>query len=112
MSYPEETRKLVAFKLKFNPPPARLNVWHQSPYQDLLKRGKSDGDAIFLDIGSGSENNPVIRLLDQKKKKTHIYLMIIVGNDARKLVADGYPLKQVVTSDLRQGVCTLYLCTG
>jgi hypothetical protein len=29
--------------------------------------------------------------------------MIIVGNDARKLVADGYPLEQVVTSDLRQG---------
>ena len=32
-----------------------------------------------------------------------------MGNDARKLVADGYPLEQVVTSDLRQGVCTLFL---
>jgi hypothetical protein len=30
--------------------------------------------------------------------------MLIVGTDARKLIADGYPLEQVVTSDLRQGV--------
>ena len=29
--------------------------------------------------------------------------MTIVGNDARKLVADGFPLDQIVTSDLRQG---------
>ena len=35
-------------------------------------------------------------------KNAHISI-IIVGNDARKLVADGFPLEQVVTSDLRQG---------
>ena len=35
---------------------------------------------------------------------------MIVGNDARKLVADGYPLEQVVISDLRQG--GLFAWTG
>jgi len=30
-------------------------------------------------------------------------LIFIVGIDARKLIADGYPFEQVVTSDLRQG---------
>lgn len=29
--------------------------------------------------------------------------MILVGNDARQAVADGYPLENVVTSDLHQG---------
>jgi len=57
---------------------AKLKMWRLSPYQDLLRTGKSRKDAIFLDIGC------------------------CVGNDARKLVADGYPLEQVVTSDLRQ----------
>jgi len=57
---------------------AKLNMWRLPVYQDLLKKGKSGEDAIFLDIGSG------------------------MGNDARKLVADGYPLEQVITSDLHQ----------
>ena len=33
----------------------RLRMWHLSPYQDLLKRGKSYKGAIFLDIGSCGE---------------------------------------------------------
>jgi hypothetical protein len=36
-------------------------------------------------------------------KYTDISLVILVGNDARKVVADGYPLENVVTSDLHQG---------
>jgi len=30
--------------------------------------------------------------------------LVIVGNDARKVIADGYPFKYVVTSDLQPGV--------
>ncbi|KAF8485439.1 hypothetical protein F5888DRAFT_1811653 [Russula emetica] len=55
----------------------------QSSYQNLLEIGKSRKGAIFLDIGS------------------------CMGTDARKLIADGYPLEQVVTSDLRQEFANL-----
>src|SRR5260221_1164480 len=37
------------------------------------------------------------------KKKADISFVALVGNDARKVVADGYPLENVVTSDLHQG---------
>ncbi|KAN0118614.1 hypothetical protein V8E52_005037 [Russula decolorans] len=55
----------------------------RTSYQDLLEMGKSRKGAIFLDIGS------------------------CMGTDARKLIADGYPLEQVVTSDLRQEFANL-----
>jgi hypothetical protein len=50
----------------------------------------------------------VIRLL---VRNTYI---LIVGTDARKLIADGYPLEQVVTSDLQQGgpFCLLKVING
>jgi hypothetical protein len=35
----------------------RLKMWRLSPYQDLLKIGKSRGGAIFLDIGSCGKNH-------------------------------------------------------
>ena len=78
----------------------RLRICRQSQYQDLLKIGKSRKGAIFLDVGSCCENlnNTSISL----KKKAHIFI-ITVGNETRKLVADGYPLEQVVTTDLHQG---------
>ncbi|KAI0003796.1 hypothetical protein BJV74DRAFT_985535 [Russula compacta] len=44
----------------------------------FLRIGKQPNGPIFLDIGSG------------------------FGNDARKAVADGYPLENVITSDLHQ----------
>ncbi|KAF8491240.1 hypothetical protein F5888DRAFT_1928794 [Russula emetica] len=55
----------------------------RSSYQNLLEIGKSRKGAIFLDIGC------------------------CMGTDARKLIADGYPLEQVVTSDLRQEFANL-----
>ena len=73
-------------------------MWRLSPYQDLLRTGKSRKEAIFLDIGSCGEKRGNARLSENAQ-----IFFIIVGNDARKLVADGYPLEQVVTSDLRQG---------
>jgi len=55
----------------------------RSSYQNLLEIGKSRKGAIFLDIGC------------------------CMGIDARKLIADGYPFEQVVTSDLRQEFASL-----
>jgi len=55
----------------------------RSSYENLLEIGKSRKGAIFLDIGS------------------------CMGTDARKLITDGYPLEQVVTSDLRQEFANL-----
>jgi len=54
----------------------RLKISRLFPYQDLLKIGKQRNEPILLDIGS------------------------CFGNDARKAIADGYPLEYVVTSDL------------
>jgi len=56
---------------------AKLKISRLPPYQDLLKIGKLRSGAIFLDIGS------------------------CFGNDPRKAIADGYPMENVVTSDLR-----------
>ena len=78
----------------------RLKMWRLSPYQDLLRTGKSRKDAIFLDLGSCGENRGNSSI---SKTESAQILSMIVGNDARKLVADGYPLEQVVISDLRQG---------
>ena len=72
----------------------------RSSYQNLLEMGKSRKGAIFLDIGSCSENHAIIITIRLLVQNTYV---LIVGTDARKLIADGYPLEQVVTSDLRQG---------
>jgi len=49
-------------------------------------------------------------IYSENEKGTHVlpHSVISVGNDTRKLIADGYPLEQVVTSDLRQGICPYF----
>jgi hypothetical protein len=71
----------------------------QPSYRHLLDVGKFRKGAIFLDIGCCSEN----RIIVATALLSPITYTLIVGTDARKLIADGYPLEQVVTSDLRQG---------
>jgi hypothetical protein len=81
----------------------------RTSYQNLLEIGRSRKGAIFLDIGSCSENHGIIianRLIVQN---TYI---LIVGTDARKLIADRYPLEQVVTSDLREGGSPFFSTQG
>ncbi|KAI0308315.1 hypothetical protein B0F90DRAFT_1834014, partial [Multifurca ochricompacta] len=56
----------------------RLKISRIFPYQDLLKLGREREGAIFLDIGC------------------------CFGNDVRKAILDGFPLRNVVTSDLHQ----------
>ncbi|KAF8075126.1 hypothetical protein FPV67DRAFT_616175, partial [Lyophyllum atratum] len=48
-------------------------------YPQVLKLGRQRNDAVFLDIGCG------------------------FGNVVREIVADGWPVRNVVASDLRQG---------
>ncbi|KAI0066443.1 hypothetical protein BV25DRAFT_1820389 [Artomyces pyxidatus] len=57
----------------------KLKISRLFPYQQFLKLGKEREGAIFLDIGC------------------------CFGNDARKAIADGYPIQNVVASDLHQG---------
>ncbi|KAI0932684.1 hypothetical protein AcW2_001238 [Taiwanofungus camphoratus] len=57
----------------------RLKISRLPAYSHLLKLGKERAGAIFLDIGC------------------------CFGNDARKAVADGYPVQNVVASDLHPG---------
>ena len=56
-----------------------IKVSRYPAYKDLLQLGKERPNALFLDIGCG------------------------VGNDTRKVVADGFPAKQVIASDLFPG---------
>ncbi|KAH9044354.1 hypothetical protein EDB85DRAFT_1908860 [Lactarius pseudohatsudake] len=58
---------------------ARPGVSRLFPYQNLLKLGREREGAILLDIGC------------------------CFGTDVRKAIADGFPLRNVVASDLHQG---------
>ena len=42
-------------------------------------------------------------LFSKPEEKADISFIAPVGNDARKVVMDGYPMENVVTSDLYQG---------
>jgi hypothetical protein len=79
----------------------RLKISRLPAYHDLLKLGKQRNGSIFLDIGSCCESTPA-HLSNPEQIQMSI---ILVGNDARKVVADGFPLENVVTSDLHQGLC-------
>ena len=48
-------------------------------YNELLRLGEERPGALYLDIGCG------------------------VGNDTRKVVADGFPASQIIASDLHPG---------
>ncbi|TFK50836.1 hypothetical protein OE88DRAFT_1659936 [Heliocybe sulcata] len=56
---------------------AKLKISRLPAYPHFLELGKTRDPAIFLDIGC------------------------CFGNDARKAVADGYPIRNVIASDLR-----------
>jgi len=56
---------------------ARLKISRFQAYKELLRLGKERPGALFLDIGC------------------------CFGNDIRKAVADGFPIDQVIGSDLR-----------
>lgn len=57
----------------------RLKVPKYAAYHEFLQLTKQRPSPLFLDIGCG------------------------VGNDTRKVVADGFPAKQIVASDLHPG---------
>ncbi|KAF8273973.1 hypothetical protein EI94DRAFT_1794631 [Lactarius quietus] len=57
---------------------ARLGISRLFPYQDLLKLGREREGAILLDIGC------------------------CFGTDVRKAIVDGFPMKNVVTTDLHK----------
>ncbi|KAI0066720.1 hypothetical protein BV25DRAFT_1912758 [Artomyces pyxidatus] len=57
----------------------KLRISRQPGYPHLLKLGREREGAILLDIGC------------------------CFGNDARKAIADGFPIQNVVASDLHQG---------
>ncbi|KLO20710.1 hypothetical protein SCHPADRAFT_897967 [Schizopora paradoxa] len=56
----------------------KLSIVRQKKYPDLLKLGKENPQAIYLEFAC------------------------CFGNDARKAISDGYPLHNVVTSDIEK----------
>ena len=69
-------------------------------YRHLLELGKKGG--LFLDIGCCCEYDSLFVLICLSDASG-----FSVGTDARKAVADGFPVKQVILSDLREGTSTL-----
>jgi hypothetical protein len=52
----------------------------------------------MLDLGSCCTHKLGLKLLDT-------YTSNLVGTDIRKVAADGYPLQNLLASDLRRGSC-------
>jgi hypothetical protein len=65
-------------------------------YQDLLKLGRERDGAILLDIGCCCKPLSISVLFMS-------YGHRLVGTDVRKAILDGFPLKNVVTTDLHKG---------
>lgn len=78
----------------------RLRIARLPAYPDLLRLGRERKGAIFLDIPCccqyGLNNNDNVVDITRGKH-------IPVGNDTRKAVQDGYPIDNVVASDLHKG---------
>ena len=69
-------------------------------YDKVLALGRERDHAIFLDLGCCCE--------DLSCSVNHIFSKILtrelVGNDARKVIADGFPLAGVLASDIHKGM--------
>ncbi|KAI0757381.1 hypothetical protein C8Q80DRAFT_1090761 [Daedaleopsis nitida] len=67
-------------------------------YQQLLALGRERKGAIFLDIGCCCESQIII--ISEIAMATSQSSPILVGNDIRKAIADGFPLAGAICSDL------------
>ena len=71
-------------------------------YPELLRLGKERPDAIFLDFACCCERHvPAVLLYWVWELMAWLG---IVGNDARKAIADGYPMQNVIASDIQPGM--------
>lgn len=66
-------------------------------YNYLLKLGEEREGAILLDIGCCCE------LPDTQNMSSVRLTSGLVGNDVRKVVADGFPVHNVVATDIHPG---------
>jgi hypothetical protein len=79
----------------------RLGMTWLPAYKRVRELYKERPGAIFVDIGCGCERPKLITMADHcfdftyKKKK--------VGQDLRKLSADGWPAENLVAVDVREG---------
>ncbi|EJD05462.1 uncharacterized protein FOMMEDRAFT_78949 [Fomitiporia mediterranea MF3/22] len=74
----------------------RLKISRLPAYPDLLELGNNRPDAIFLDFACCC-------MSDMCHCLSPLLFSIPVGNDARKAIADGYPMENVIASDLQAG---------
>lgn len=68
-------------------------------YQKVLKLGRERDNAIFLDIGC------CCRLIRYIFRAFNISRSDSVGDNIRRVVADGFPIDKVLGSDIEQGMC-------
>lgn len=68
-------------------------------YKDVLKLGRERPDEILLDLGACCELSTKLSVRTRALTPREMS----VGVDARKAAADGYPLRNIVTTDLQQG---------
>ena len=76
----------------------RLKISRLFAYDVLLELGKKREGAILLDIGCCCEFwvPMILNMLITSP-------LMPVGNDVRKAIADGYPVQNVIASDLEKG---------
>lgn len=79
----------------------RLQISRHSFYDEFLRIGKSQPGALYLEVACCCKFTfAVVRTLS---------LCVSVGSDVRKAIADGYPIKNVIASDLYAGMRILLI---
>ncbi|KAJ7892859.1 hypothetical protein B0H14DRAFT_959806 [Mycena olivaceomarginata] len=74
---------------------ARIRIHRLPAYPAVMSLVRERPDAIMLDLGSCCTHKLGLKLLDT-------YTSNLVGTDVRKVAADGYPLQNLLASDLRR----------
>ncbi len=76
---------------------SRLKMARLPAYPDLLKLRTERSDAILLDLGCCCESTCPLCTLGSSPDNVREP----VGNDIRKAVLDGFPVQNVIASDLQ-----------
>ena len=76
----------------------RIKISRLPAYQKVLTLGRERDNAILLDIGCCCEDFYISMTCFLERLTSES-----VGNDTRKVIADGFPAKRVLASDIQKG---------
>ncbi|KAG1718392.1 hypothetical protein EDB19DRAFT_924168 [Suillus lakei] len=82
----------------------RIRISRHPKYQSVLQLGRDCRSALLLDVP--------VSAFDFSGRRWPWTPFVIVGNDARKVVADGWPVTQVISTDIKQDLITEFWDLG